>query len=539
MRKLYTILLLLFAGIASAGSIAGYVFQSNGVTIIAGATVGAYNSSSGAFAASNTTNAQGFFNITTLGTGNYNLTASAVSYLNKTKGIYPVNNSNPPLANYTLPNSTFKLSTSVPGNLTGFVTAASNGSAIGSANISIVGTSTSVLSGSNGNYNLTNITAPTTVNITITATGYLTATTTNIYVAPNVSTSLNFSLQQQQMGNISGTIRDASTAAVIASATISAIQNSVTIAAVNSGADGKYTLANLAPGTYSITVAKAGYGSQAGLASVVVTANQTTTSDYTLTQTASSTTSTGGFTSFGNTGYVSSVGGGVRSSSNTSESQNKTSQPEAPPAPPAEEKLVPVGVQAPASAITGESVRIAAVTKDGKKVPNTIIEIITPVRTQFSVLSGADGEASVYLDIPGVYTFSLPQYGLLAAGSIEVKAAPKAPTAPTPTTIERTESISTSNLTAGNATGLTASDVLASLTSFTKSAVSSGLFLPVIAVIALGAGGLAVALVYLKFIQPHSPQQSAKGETKSKSKSRLKRGKPAKTSKKPVRRKGR
>ena len=114
---------------------------------------------------------------------------------------------------------------------------------------------------------------------------------TQVTVAPTDEMGRTFDMQTYTFpseggpttGTISGAVTDAGTGTAVGGATVSYSGGSAV-----TDASGRYTLAEVAPGTYSVTAGAAGYTGQS--ASVAVTAGATATQNFALSATAPSTT---------------------------------------------------------------------------------------------------------------------------------------------------------------------------------------------------------------------------------------------------------
>src|SRR6266851_1311350 len=164
------------------------------------------------------------------------------------------------------------------GTLAGVVTDGGSGAAIAGATVSYSGTgpagpvSGSTTTDAAGQYSAAGI-AVTSYSMTAQAAGYQSQSATAT-VGGGSTTTQNFALTGQAT-RLSGTVSDASTTRPIAGATVSA----GTASAVTD-ANGAYTIAGLAPGTYTATATASGYTSQS--ASVTLTAGTTTTQNFAL-----------------------------------------------------------------------------------------------------------------------------------------------------------------------------------------------------------------------------------------------------------------
>ena len=93
------------------------------------------------------------------------------------------------------------------------------------------------------------------------------------WFGPTVSKTITV---QAATGNISGTVRSSFDNSVMSGVTVAVTGGT----SATTNASGVYTLSNLSPGTYTLTVSKTGYTTQTGTAAV--TAGATTTKDFTL-----------------------------------------------------------------------------------------------------------------------------------------------------------------------------------------------------------------------------------------------------------------
>ncbi len=158
--------------------------------------------------------------------------------------------------------------TAAAGAIAGTVTN-SSGTVIAGATLSYTGGSTT--SASNGTYTLPNVPVGT-VTVTATAAGYQNSAQ-SATVTANATTTLNFTMSTGA-GTITGTVTN-SGGTPISGATVSYSGGSTT-----SASNGSYTLANVQVGTLTVTAAAIGYQNSAQ--SATVTANTTTTLNFTL-----------------------------------------------------------------------------------------------------------------------------------------------------------------------------------------------------------------------------------------------------------------
>ncbi len=223
-----------FLSTQSPGSLSGTVTSSSG-SAIANATVWY----SGGTAK---TDSNGNYSFSSVPVGSYTVTGSHVGYQSASNQNVSVTSGSNSVSNLVL-------TATSTGTISGIVTNTS-GAAIVGAIISYSGGSTTATTNSAGSYTLT--AALGTYSVTASASGYLPSTQSNIGVASNSTTTLNFALTQS--GTISGTVTS-STGVAIANATVSYSGGSTT---ATTNASGAFTL-NVAPGTYSVTASASGY----------------------------------------------------------------------------------------------------------------------------------------------------------------------------------------------------------------------------------------------------------------------------------------
>ncbi len=207
-----------------------------------------------------TADANGNFTFSNVSNGIYVVTPSksGVTFIPATQSL-TINGGNVSGVSFT--------TTTSAGMITGTVTG--SGGTVAGAAVSYSGGSATT--GSNGGYTLSNVPAGT-VSVTASATGYQ-SSTQSVTVTANATTSQNFTLSTAA-GTVAGTVTNSSGTA-LAGATVSYSGGS-TVTASN----GSYTLSNIQVGTFTVTASAAGY--QNSIQSVTVSANTTTTQNFTL-----------------------------------------------------------------------------------------------------------------------------------------------------------------------------------------------------------------------------------------------------------------
>ncbi|MDZ7729948.1 MAG: carboxypeptidase regulatory-like domain-containing protein [Natrialbaceae archaeon] len=154
----------------------------------------------------------------------------------------------------------------------------SAGQPLAGATVTIDGTGQNATTNATGAYSLSSV-APDSYNLTATAAGYGTDTTSNVTVNPGQSvTDVNFTLIEQN-GSISGTVSDGLGQA-LSGATVSIDS---TGQSASTDASGSYTISNVSAGTYNLTASLANYTSDS-VTNVSVSAGEAVTDvNFTLT----------------------------------------------------------------------------------------------------------------------------------------------------------------------------------------------------------------------------------------------------------------
>lgn len=215
----------------------------------------AYVTASGIGYGTDSSNSQGFYNITSfLDTGNYSVEASATGFIDTAIEDVPVT------AGMETPNINILMP--VSGGISGHITDAVSGSPLQSVIVQAINITGSVQYGStafadsNGNYQIITNLATGIYNVTATSysTGHITKTISGVSVTAGVMTN-NVDIALGKSAIISGTVRDSVTNAVLQGIYIYALTPSgsyVTAQITNSS--GQYTLdTDLGTGTYNIS----------------------------------------------------------------------------------------------------------------------------------------------------------------------------------------------------------------------------------------------------------------------------------------------
>jgi len=135
----------------------------------------------------------------------------------------------------------------------------------------------SATTNASGQYTISSVPVGT-YSVTASKSGYTPQTVTGVVVQQNQTTTVNFSLPPgPTTGTIAGTVKDNSNNP-LSGATVQTTSGGYS---TTTAGDGTYTLANVAPATYTVQASKTGYLTQQQI-NVVVTAGQTTTVNFAL-----------------------------------------------------------------------------------------------------------------------------------------------------------------------------------------------------------------------------------------------------------------
>jgi thermitase len=173
-----------------------------------------------------------------------------------------------------------------PGKISGEVTDAKDGSSISGAQVSD-GTRTGLTDGA-GIYTIDNV-PPGTYQVTASKSGYQSSSLT-VTVLSGGTAVADFSLNEVILpGSITGSVTDATDGSAIVGATVTDGTRTST-----TDATGKYTIANVPPGTYQVTASKSGY--QSSSLTVTVLSGGAAVADFSLSEVSVSGSITGSVT---------------------------------------------------------------------------------------------------------------------------------------------------------------------------------------------------------------------------------------------------
>jgi hypothetical protein len=297
--ELHPVLNINFNPGSSPGSIAGRLTSSAG-----GAISGAQVSDSGG--TSIRTDGSGNYTLSGLAAGQHTVTAAASGFVSQNKSV-TVTSGNTTTANFVLTPS------QTTGGVAGTVTNSSDGTDIaGVAVDDDVGDS--ARTNTSGAYAISGL-SPGRHTLTTAMSGFAPQSKT-VTITSGQNATADFALTASQTtGTATGTVTSAAGAVIVG-----AVVSDNTGASGTTNGSGVYSLAGLAAGSHTLTVAASGFVSQSR--SVTVTAGSTTTADFVLAPSQNTGSATGTVTSASDgsvvTGAVVSDGGGARATTDGS-----------------------------------------------------------------------------------------------------------------------------------------------------------------------------------------------------------------------------
>jgi hypothetical protein len=228
-----------------AGTVTGTVKDSVTNAVISGVKV-MVTQQSARYA---NTNTSGVYSITSVTAGTVTLTASKIDYITQVTGNVVV----PASGTVTAP----LILLVKAGTITGTVVNASGGAAVSGATVKVTGTTTSTTTNSSGAFTLYQATGSYT--LTVSLTGWVTATTGSFSVTNNQTTNVG-AIPLAQTATVTGTVKESGTGTVLASVSVKLHSDTSKTATTNSS--GVFTLNGIPVGTQSLDLSKSGYVSQ-------------------------------------------------------------------------------------------------------------------------------------------------------------------------------------------------------------------------------------------------------------------------------------
>jgi hypothetical protein len=250
---------------ASTGQISGLV--SDGTTPLGGASVSTTVNGSPLTVLTPTTGQVGAYVLANLPTpATYVITVSSAGHGTSTRIVDLAAGQSSPAFNFRLTSGTGTVSGKVVGP---------DGQPLGGATVTVGGavnssggnpTATTLTSGSPGTFAINGLTAPGSYTLTASIDGYA-PTSVPVTLADNGAAQSVTIRLFAKLGSIAGTIR--SNAGTFAGATITATNGQQSWTTTSNSSDGGYRLADLQPGSYSVTVTAPGKDQQTALVTVV------------------------------------------------------------------------------------------------------------------------------------------------------------------------------------------------------------------------------------------------------------------------------
>jgi len=274
MKQIFFVALFLIACFAYQSSaeamatVSGRVVNASNGQPIAGATIRAVHSGQTRF--STTTDANGFYQFSNIQPRYYTIIATAPGFQQKATGVKPPNKQT----------STVNFRLGPTGaSVNGTVTDATTSNPISGASVSIYQQQTLVATtttNASGTYLVSNLLAPNSYTVTVSASGYQTKSQ-GVILPVGSSKTANFSLDQNP-GALGGQVRDSSTNLPVSQATVLVYLGQVLVATKDTDASGNYSIPDLPPGFYTVRVQALNY--QAKLSGATIDSGVTTSLDF-------------------------------------------------------------------------------------------------------------------------------------------------------------------------------------------------------------------------------------------------------------------
>jgi len=232
----------------SQGTIEGTVTDTNGDPI-QGATVTVDETGDSA-----TTDSSGFYEITSVESGEKTVTASASGYSTVSKSVDVPPQGDVVTVDYQLSSDT--------GTIEGTVTD-TNGDAVGGATVTVESTGQSATTASDGSYSIADVPEGD-QNVTANADGFKPRIESVTVQADNTVTQ-DYTLEQR---TVSGTVTDADTGDAIDGATVTLEDSDGNVESTTTGSDGGYAFTGVAADEYTVTADADGYGADSATVSI-------------------------------------------------------------------------------------------------------------------------------------------------------------------------------------------------------------------------------------------------------------------------------
>lgn len=247
---------------ADNGKVTGKVTNFSTGTAISGATI--QLQLLGITLASTTSDSNGNYSFNR-DTGTYSLVCSQSGFQSVTTNNVVIQKNQTTTCNFQLVGL---------GSVSGTITNNVTGAVISGATVQMIQNSTvisSATTAANGTFSITGL-VPGSYTMSVAASLFQTNTAAVTITSSNTVKNLTL---QPNPGSISGTVSSSSSLLGLSGATLTFSSGGTQIASTTSGLLGAYTVSNLPPGTYTVSVSLAGY--QTGTGTATVTSNNTTT----------------------------------------------------------------------------------------------------------------------------------------------------------------------------------------------------------------------------------------------------------------------